>query len=106
MPFRVRVAKETKEQMAHRIGRMVAIIKQVVIGRVTLIALVHAVGLNQFQERLPRNLKGMDGLLKGNHHRMGRNARIAGFQLSLPPFKEAQPIGLLTIFVGRNTHSS
>ena len=93
LPFFVPVAEEVQEQVAYRVGRVVAVMEQVGVGGVTLPALVHPVSLNQFEKRLRRQVKSLDGLLQGHHNRVFRRSGVAGLQLRLPNIQQGQAVG-------------
>ena len=79
--------------MAHRVGRVVAVMEQVGVGGVARPALIHPVGLNQLEKRRRRQVKGLYRLLQGHHNRVFRRAGIAGLQFRLPPGQQGQAVG-------------
>ena len=87
-------AKQAEHEAADGVGRVAAVLLQVVPGLVLGDALIHPVRLDQSQERLARKRELVDGRRKRLQDRPGGLARVAGVELLLELVERGEPIAL------------
>ena len=76
---------------------MSAVVQHILVGLIACIDLVHPIGLNEVKERLPLNVKGGDGVLKGEESRFGRRAGVALPQLCRPVVQQGEAVSLCLV---------
>ena len=89
-----RPGRADRARGGRRVGRVAAVLLQVVPGLVLGDALIHPVRLDQSQERLARKRELVDGRRERPHDRPGRLARVAGAELLLQLVERGQAIAL------------
>ena len=76
---------------------MHAVLLEVRPGRILRDSLVHAVCLDQAQERLSRQVAGANRALQLPRHRPGRLAGVTGVDLALELVEDLEPVPLVFI---------
>ena len=87
-------AQQAEHEAADGVGRVAAVLLQVVPGLVLGDALIHPVRLDQSQERLARKRELVDGRRKRLQHRPRGLARVAGIELPLELVERGEPVAL------------
>ena len=59
----VAIAEKVEDEAAHRVGRVVAIVKQVLVGGMALSRLVHTIGGDELEKGFTGDLEGIHRLL-------------------------------------------
>ena len=93
-PPGVAVAEDAEDHLAHRRGRVAAVLQQVVVGLPARAALVHAVRLDQAQEGVEGQAAAGDRLGQGGEAGIGRApARDGRAEVGLPGVEPGEPLG-------------